>query len=446
MQVAVIGAGHVGLVTAACLARIGHDVVANDDDQAKLERLRAGRPWFHEPGLPELLAETIDAGRLRFTADKGEAVRHGEVIFICVGTPSRADGSPNLQYLEAVAREVAQALPAGSFRLVCEKSTVPVQTGDRVAQVLAREGPPQAAYEVTSNPEFLREGSAVHDTLNPDRIVVGTDTERGAALLAELYRPIVEATGCELLATDRATAELIKHASNAFLATKISFINTVAAICERSGADVALVARGMGLDPRIGPQFLEAGAGYGGSCFPKDVAAFAHRSAELGVDFGILRETARVNLAARQRVLDKVRDALWHLAGKRVGVLGLAFKAETDDLREAPAMDVVRGLLAEGAEVVAYDPVAGDQAVDLLPEMKLAPEPLDAVEGAHALVVMTGWPELAELDPVVARERMAYPILVDARNALDAEAFGRAGFTVIGVGRPVRNALTPAWR
>jgi UDPglucose 6-dehydrogenase len=394
MQVAVIGAGHVGLVTAACLARIGHDVVANDDDQAKLERLRAGRPWFHEPGLPELLASTIDAGRLRFTADKGEAVRHGEVIFICVGTPSRADGSPNLQYLEAVAREVAQALPAGSFRLVCEKSTVPVQTGDRVAQVLAREGPPQAAYEVTSNPEFLREGSAVHDTLNPDRIVVGTDTERGAALLAELYRPIVEATGCELLATDRATAELIKHASNAFLATKISFINTVAAICERSGADVALVARGMGLDPRIGPQFLEAGAGYGGSCFPKDVAAFAHRSAELGVDFGILRE--------------------------------------------APAMDVVRGLLAEGAEVVAYDPVAGDQAVDLLPEMKLAPEPLDAVEGAHALVVMTGWPELGELDPVVARERMAYPILVDARNALDAEAFAAAGFTVAGVGRPVR--------
>ena len=246
MQVSVIGAGHVGLVTAACLARIGHDVVANDDDQAKLERLRAGRPWFHEPGLPELLASTINTGRLRFTADKGEAVRHGEVIFICVGTPSRADGSPNLQYLEAVAREVAKALPAGSFRLVCEKSTVPVQTGDRVAQVPAREGPPQAAYEVTSNPEFLREGSAVHDTLNPDRIVVGTDTERGAALLAELYRPIVEATGCELLATDRATAELIKHASNAFLATKISFINTVAAICERSGGGCGPGGQGHG--------------------------------------------------------------------------------------------------------------------------------------------------------------------------------------------------------
>ena len=333
-------------------------MVANDDDQAKLEQLAAGRPWFHEPGLPELLEETIAAGRLRFTPDKSEAVRHGQVIFICVGTPSRADGSPNLTVVEAVAREVARHLPAGEFRLVCEKSSVPVQTGERVAQVMAREASPGAG--------------------------------------------IVAATGCALLATDRATAELIKHASNAFLATKISFINTVAAICERSGADVALVARGMGLDPRIGPQFLEAGAGYGGSCFPKDVAAFAHRSAELGIDFGILRETARVNLAARQRVLDKVRDALWHLAG--------------------------------------------NQAVALVPEIKLAPEPLDAVEGAHALVVMTGWPELAELDPLVARERMAYPILVDARNALDAEAFGRAGFTVIGVGRPVRNALTPAWR
>jgi UDPglucose 6-dehydrogenase len=446
MQVAVIGAGHVGLVTAACLARVGHDVVANDDDQAKLELLAAGRPWFHEPGLPQLVAETVAAGRLRFTADKAEAVRHGQVIFICVGTPSRGDGSPNLAFVEAVAREVARNLPAGQFRLVCEKSTVPVQTGDRVAQVLARESSPRASYAVASNPEFLREGSAVHDTLHPDRIVVGSDTEQGTALLAELYRPIVDATGCAWLATDRATAELIKHASNAFLATKISFINTVAAICERSGADVRLVAQGMGLDPRIGPEFLEAGAGYGGSCFPKDVAAFAHRSRELGVDFGILTEVARVNAAARQRVLDKVRDALWHLAGKRVGVLGLAFKPNTDDLREAPAMDVARGLLEEGAEVVAYDPVAGDQALAWLPELKLAPEPLDAVEGAHALVVMTGWPELAALDPLVVGERMAYPILVDARNALDADAFARAGFTVIGVGRPVRNRLSAARR
>jgi UDPglucose 6-dehydrogenase len=344
MRVTVIGAGHVGLVTAACLAHVGHDVVVDDDDVSKLDLIREGRSWFFEPGLQELLGEVVRAGRLRIAGDKAEAVGHGTVIFICVGTPSRGDGSPNLAFVEAVAREVARHLPEGEFRLVCEKSTVPVQTGERVAQVIAREARPGADWEVASNPEFLREGSAVVDTLDPDRVVVGTISERGLDALRELYTPILERSGAPF----RATAELIKHASNAFLATKISFINSVARVCERSGADVELVARGMGLDPRIGVHFLKAGAGYGGSCFPKDVAAFAHRSRELGVDFGILRETARVNLAARQRVLDKVRDALWHLDGKRVGVLGLAFKPETDDLRDAPAMDVVRGLLAEG--------------------------------------------------------------------------------------------------
>ncbi|HKE99085.1 MAG TPA: UDP-glucose/GDP-mannose dehydrogenase family protein [Actinomycetes bacterium] len=436
MRVTVIGAGHVGLVTAACLAHIGHDVLADDDDTSKLDLLRQGTPWFHEPGLTELLTGTMAAGRLRFTSDKAEAVRHGQVIFISVGTPSRSDGSPNLEYVEAVTREVARNLPIGQFRLVCEKSTVPVQTGDRVSQVLAREAPRGADYEVASNPEFLREGAAVADTLRPDRIVIGTDTPRGAEVLHELYRPITEAAGCPLLATDRATAELIKHASNAFLATKISFINSVGEICERTGADVELVARGMGLDPRIGGQFLRAGAGYGGSCFPKDVAAFAHRSTELGVDFGILREVAKVNQRARQRILDKTRDALWHLTGKRVGVLGLAFKPETDDLRDAPAVDVVRGLLQEGAEVIAYDPVAGEQALRALPEMKLATDPLDVAEGAHALVVLTEWEEFTRLGPAELKSRMAYPIIVDARNCLDTQAFADAGFTLIGVGRP----------
>jgi UDPglucose 6-dehydrogenase len=444
MRVTVIGAGHVGLVTAACFAKVGHAVVADDDDPAKLALLREGRPWFHEPGLAGLVRETIAAGSLRFTSDKAEAVRHGEVIFICVGTPPRADGSPNLQFVEAVAREVARNLPVGEFRLICEKSTVPVRTGERVAGVLAREAPQGAEYEVASNPEFLREGSAVQDTLLPDRVVVGTDTERGAAVLRALYQPMLEAAGCEFLATDRNTAELIKHASNAFLATKISFINTVAMICERAGADVELVAKGMGLDPRIGPQFLRAGAGYGGSCFPKDVAAFEHRSRELGVDFGILREAAKVNLLARERILDKARDALWHLAGKRVGVLGLAFKPNTDDLREAPAIDVVRGLLAEGAEVVAYDPVAGQAALELLPEIKLAGEPIEVAEGAHALIVMTEWEEFARIPPELLAARAAYPIVIDARNCLDADAFGAAGFTVIGVGRPVRQPEGPA--
>jgi UDPglucose 6-dehydrogenase len=439
MRVTVIGAGHVGLVTAACLAQVGHDVVVDDDDPAKLELVRQGRPWFYEPGLQELLAEVTGAGRLRIAVDKAEAVRHGVVVFVCVGTPSRGDGSPNLAYVEAVAREVARNLPVGEFRLVCEKSTVPVQTGDRVAQVIAREAPPGADWEVASNPEFLREGSAVTDTLAPDRVVVGTTSERGMAAMRELYGPILEGSGAPFLATDRATAELIKHASNAFLATRISFINSVARVCERAGADVELVARGMGLDPRIGAGFLKAGAGYGGSCFPKDVAAFAHRSRELGVEFGILNEVAKVNHEARHAIVGKVRDALWHLDGKRIGMLGLAFKPETDDLREAPAVDVVRELLADGAQVVAYDPVAGEHAAELVPGLEVAGKAVAVAEGAHALVVMTEWQEFHELDPADLRARMAYPILIDARNAMDAEAFAAEGFTVAGVGRPVRN-------
>jgi UDPglucose 6-dehydrogenase len=438
MRVTVIGAGHVGLVTAACLAHVGHDVVVEDDDLGKLELIREGRSWFYEPGLQELLGEVVRAGRLRVASDKAEAVGHGTVIFVCVGTPSRGDGSPNLAFVEVVAREVARSLPPGEFRLVCEKSTVPVQTGERVAQVIAREARADADWEVASNPEFLREGSAVVDTLDPDRVVVGTTSDRGLAALRELYTPIIERSGAPFLATDRATAELIKHASNAFLATKFSFINSVARVCERSGADVELVARGMGLDPRIGVHFLKAGAGYGGSCFPKDVAAFAHRSRELGVDFGLLNEVAKTNHEARRAVVDKVRDALWHLDGKRVGMLGLSFKPNTDDLRDAPSIDVVRDLLADGAQVVAYDPVAGEQAARLVPGLELAGKAAEVADGAHALVLMTEWTEFGDLEPADLRSRMAYPILVDARNALDADAFVDAGFTVAGVGRPVR--------
>jgi UDPglucose 6-dehydrogenase len=438
MRVTVIGAGHVGLVTAACLAHVGHDVMIDDDDAAKLDLVREGRSWFYEPGLQELLGDVVKGGQVQIAGDKAEAVGHGTVIFICVGTPSRGDGSPNLAFVETVAREVARSLPPGQFRLVCEKSTVPVQTGERVAQVIAREAPPEADWEVASNPEFLREGSAMVDTLDPDRVVVGTTSERAEAVLRELYTPILERSGAPFLATDRATAELIKHASNAFLATKISFINSVARVCERAGADVELVARGMGLDPRIGVHFLKAGAGYGGSCFPKDVAAFAHRSRELGVDFGILNEVAKINHEARRAVVDKVRDALWHLDGKRVGMLGLSFKPNTDDLREAPSIDVARDLLADGAQVVAFDPVAGDLAVRQVPGLELADKAVEVADGAHALVVMTEWAEFSDLDPADLRSRMAYPILVDARNALDAEAFAAAGFTVAGVGRPVR--------
>jgi UDPglucose 6-dehydrogenase len=438
MRVTVIGAGHVGLVTAVCLASVGHDVVADDDDLAKVDLLQRGTSWFYEPGLEELLRQGMASGRLRFTSDTAEAVGHGQVIFICVGTPSRPDGSPNLAFVEKVARAVARHLRPGELKLICEKSTVPVQTGERVAQVIEREAPSGAVYEVASNPEFLREGSAVADTLRPDRIVVGTESARAEALLRELYAPILDSSGCQWLATDRATAELIKHASNAFLATKISFINAVARVCERSGADVQVVARGMGLDPRIGQAFLRAGPGFGGSCFPKDLAAFAHRSRELGVDFGLLNEVARINVEARRVVVDKVRDLLWHLEGKRIGVLGLAFKPDTDDLRESPAIDVVEALLDDGAEVVAYDPVAsGEQLKQLVPGLALAAKAVDVADGAYALVLLTEWAEFAELDPMILAGRMAYPILVDARNALDAERFVTAGFTVAGMGRPV---------
>ncbi len=438
MRVTVIGAGHVGLVTAVCLSSVGHDVLADDDDLAKVDLLRQGSSWFYEPGLEELLRAGVAAGRLRFTTDTAEAVAHGEVIFVCVGTPSRADGSPNLAFVEKVARAVARHLCTDELKLICEKSTVPVQTGERVAQVIEREAPPGALYEVASNPEFLQEGSAVADTLRPDRIVVGTESRRAEALLHQLYAPIIEASGCQWLATDRATAELIKHASNAFLATKISFINAVARVCERSGADVEVVARGMGLDPRIGTAFLRAGPGFGGSCFPKDVAAFAHRSRELGVDFGLLNEVARINVEARRVVVDKVRDLLWHLEGKRIGVLGLTFKPDTDDLRESPAIDIVQALVEDGASVVAYDPVASEEQVrQLVPDLDRVDKALDVADGAHALVLLTEWAEFADLDPMILAERMAYPILVDARNALDIDRFVAAGFTVAGVGRPL---------
>ena len=378
MRVTVIGAGHVGLVTAACLAHVGHDVVVDDDDASKLDLIRQGRSWFYEPGLEELLGEVVRAGRLRVAGDKAEAVGHGTVIFICVGTPSRSDGSPNLAFVEAVAREVARSLPPGEFRLVCEKSTVPVQTGERVAQVIAREARPEADWEVASNPEFLREGSAVVDTIDPDRVVVGTSSERGLAALRELYDPILERSGAPFLATDRATAELIKHASNAFLATKISFINSVAAVCERSGADVELVARGMGLDPRIGRR----------------------------------RATDRLN-KGEQRMRVTVIGA---------GHVGL----------------VTAVCLARiGHEVVAYDPVAGSQALTLLPGLQLAEKAHEVADGAHALVLMTEWAEFAELDPGDLKARMRYPIIVDARNFFDVKRFVSEGFTVAGVGRPV---------
>ena len=435
MKTAVIGVGHVGLVSAACLAEWGHEVIGMDDDEERIAGLQKGQLPFYEPGLEPLVVRHHQSGRLRFVHDLAEAIDKADVVFVCVGTPPLPGGGPNLSYVEAVGRKVA-TLATGDLVLV-EKSTVPVSTGQRLSQVIQREqgndgGP---AIEVVSNPEFLREGSAVQDTLHPDRIVIGVSSTRAAEILKELYAPVVEVDGTPLVVTDVPTAELIKHASNAFLAMKISYINAVARICDLTGADVETVAHGMGLDERIGPHFLKPGLGYGGSCFPKDVDAFAHLARQIGYQFGLLEEVRRINEDQRTIVLSKLRDELWHLQGKTVTLLGAAFKPGTDDLREAPALHLARLLLAEGATVRIYDPVALAGVERELPDVITFDDALKACEGAHAAVVCTEWSEVAELDPAALEAALAYPILVDGRNALDPDECRRAGLHYHGVGR-----------
>ncbi len=438
MDISVIGVGHVGLVTAACLADLGHRVVGLDDDPAKLATLEAGEVWFHEPELPELVAEVVGDGRLTFTGDVAKAVAHGEVVFVCVGTPSLPGGGPDLRFVERVGADVAHH--ATREVVLVEKSTVPANTGQRLTRVIEREQGRRAdgvrpQVHVASNPEFLREGSAVRDTLEPDRIVYGTGSDLARDRLRAVYAPMIERTGAPVVETDVATAELIKHASNAFLATRLSFINAVAGICDRVGADVELVAEGMGLDPRIGPAFLHAGLGYGGSCFPKDVDAFLHLARSVGADFRLLDEVRAINVGQREVVLDKLRDELWHLTDKTITILGAAFKPGTDDLREAPALHLARMLLAEGAHVRISDPVALDGVKDELPELERIADPLEACRGAHAVVIATEWPEHTGLDLTELASALDYPIVIDGRNCLDAEAAIAAGLRYHGIGR-----------
>jgi len=436
MKISIIGIGHVGLVTAACMAELGHDVVGMDDDSRKVDVVRSGNAHFYEPGLDELLRKGLDSGRLTFTDDSAEAVDDADVVFICVGTPRREDGAPNLSYVQAAAASVATH--ATKPVVVAEKSTVPVRTGERIRHALRLQSQARGTglhHDVVSNPEFLREGTAVEDTLRPDRIVVGADSERGHAIMREVYQPLLEHHDCPYVATDVKTAELIKHASNAFLATKISFINAVARICELTGADVHTVADAMGYDARIGRAFLNAGLGYGGSCFPKDVEAFIHIAAELGYDFGLLRETERINREAKAWPLSQLRRLLWNIAEKEIAVLGVAFKPGTDDVRDAPALDVIDGLLAEGARVRLHDPVALDHVRDRYPEVTMCDKAEDALRGAHAVVVCTEWDEYREIAPERLRELLEYPIVVDARRVWDPEALSAVGLTVAGVGR-----------
>ncbi|MBN1425202.1 UDP-glucose/GDP-mannose dehydrogenase family protein [Candidatus Fermentibacteria bacterium] len=446
MNVTIVGAGHVGLVTGACLAEIGNDVVCVDNDERKIEMITKGVMPIYEPGLPELVARNMQNGRLRVTTSMEEGVRHGLVIFVAVGTPPKPDGEADLSYIEAVAREVARHMDG--YRVISEKSTVPVQTGQWVERTIRLNNRQNVEFDVVSNPEFLREGAAIFDFMYPDRIVVGAGSPRAAEIMQELYQPIISRSfpGCTFslaedgpapfVVTDVRSAELIKHASNSFLAMKISFINAVAAVCELSGADVTMVAKGMGYDRRIGPEFLHAGAGYGGSCFPKDVAAFRKISASLGYEFKLLDEVGRINQEQRRMVVQKIKKALWIIRGKTIGVLGLSFKPDTDDMREAPSVDIIKALQADGAHVRAYDPHAIPEAAHYLEDVEFCDDPYAVARDADTLLVMTEWSAFTRLDMERVKGSMNYPILVDARNMLDPAAMRAIGFEYFSIGRP----------
>ena len=432
MRVGVLGLGHVGLPTAAALAKMGHEVTAGDRDTSRVEQLTQGTMPFYEPGLSELVAEGVEAGRLRFTAEAKDVVGTSAVVFICVGTPPRASGEADLRAVEQAA-EVIAAHATGPV-VVVEKSTVPAGTAERLSATLARHRR-DISFQVVSNPEFMREGYAVEDSLRPARILVGSDAEEARALMAGLYRPLVEA-GARFIETDLTAAELAKHACNAFLALKISFVNALARLCERADADVSSVAEVMGSDPRIGRAFLDAGLGYGGYCFPKDLAAFDRLSERLGYPFPLLKEIARINDEAVGATLALIQDALWNLEGKRIALLGLSFKPGTDDVRFSPALALGAKLVEAGAEVVGYDPQAGENAKTELSDLKVAEDPYEALRGAHAAVICTEWDQLRALDLHRAREAMAFAILVDGRSAIDAKRALEAGFTYLALGRP----------
>lgn len=449
MRVCVVGSGYVGLVAAACLCELGHDITCVDNDREKIEALAAGRLPIHERFLPELFARH-HGSRLRFSQDLVTAVKESAAIFIAVGTPSTDEGSADLYYVESVTREIARGLNA--YKVIVEKSTVPVFTNDWIRRTLLRDGAPADTFEVASNPEFLREGSAVTDFLYPDRIVVGADSQRGAELLARIYEPLTSGAYARqpdaipspaearvpapLIVTSTKSAELIKHASNAFLAMKISFINAVANVCEAVGADIRQVCEGVGSDSRIGPGFLRPGIGYGGSCFPKDLKAFSAIARESGYEFRLLDEVIRINEEQRQRFLRKVRSSLWTLKNKRLAVLGLSFKGGTDDIRESPAVPLIEMLLKDGCAITAYDPAAMPRAREVFGErIGFAPDPYAAAHGADALLVLTDWEEFTDLDFDRLRTAMKYPIIVDGRNLYDPAEMEAKGFTYCSVGR-----------
>jgi len=435
MRITMIGAGYVGLVSGACFAEFGHEVAVMDSDPAKIEALLAGRMPIYEPGLDRLVAENVADRRLSFTTDLAAAVAGADAVFLAVGTPSRrGDGHADLSYVFAAAEQAARALSQPA--VIVTKSTVPVGTGRRVQEIVRRTRP-DLPIEVASNPEFLREGSAIGDFMRPDRVVIGAESERALAVLKRLYRPLY-LIETPVLATSLATAELIKYAANAFLATKITFINEIADLCERLGADVHDVARGMGLDGRIGRKFLHPGPGYGGSCFPKDTLALARTAQDAGAPIRLVETTIAVNEARKAAMADRILDACGgSVAGRRIAVLGLTFKPETDDMREAPSLVILPRLVADGAEVVAYDPQGAGHARQMLPAAtRYAGSALEAATGADALVLLTEWNEFRALSPERLASVMAGRVVLDLRNVWDPAAMRAAGFEYRSIGRP----------
>jgi UDPglucose 6-dehydrogenase len=449
LKISVIGTGYVGLVTGCCFAGVGHEVVCTDNDASKLEILESGRLPIYEPGLDKVIEKARKAKRLTFNASPAETVRAGDAIFICVGTPPLPNGDADLSAIDHVARLIATE--AKSPKLVVEKSTVPARTGQelkRALSVYARKS--DTTFRVASNPEFLREGTAVEDFLHPDRIVVGVEDEIAEKQLREIYKPVIERSfECPIhspkcpsggqppfLVTTINSAELIKHASNSYLALKISYANMVADLAEKLGADIEEVTRAMGLDPRIGPSFLKAGLGFGGFCLPKDLQAFVHLAERSGVDFSMLKEAEKINHRRIDRFYEKVRETLWVVREKQIGVLGLAFKANTDDVRFSPAIDLVRHLLAQGARIRAYDPEAMEKAKPLLPEVECTETPYDVAEGSEALVIATEWDEFRELDWDRIHKSMVRPLIIDGRNLLSPKDMKARGFEYQCFGRP----------
>lgn len=429
MNIAIIGTGYVGLVTGTCFAEVGHKVICVDCDAEKVKKLQAGGVPIYEPGLEELIAKNTSAGRLRFTSSTQEGVDKSDVIFIAVPTPPLPDGSVDLSFMEGVARDIAATM--SSYKIVVDKSTVPVKTGDKVAETIRRYCKSKVEFDVVSNPEFLREGFAVEDFLKPDRVVIGVRSQRPVTAMKEIYAPFQ----APIIVTDINSAELIKHAANSFLALKISYINALSLLCEASGANVQEVANGMGMDPRIGRRFLDASLGFGGSCFPKDLSAFIKISEQLGYDFRLLKEVQRINTDQMERFFKKILDTLWVLKEKRIGVLGLAFKQNTDDVRMSPAIEVCQRLLKEGAILRVHDPKAMEKAQPLLPNATFVADMNSVADGCDALVVATEWPQFKKLDLERARRAMTHPIMFDGRNLFDPQEMERLGFIYKSIGR-----------